>query len=199
MHDYQPFSVIGFHSCDKEVGLRVLNGNDELLPSENAWDWLGTGIYFWEQNPFRALEYAMESVQRKQFNKKPIKEPFVLGAVIELGNCLNLTESSSLQILGKAYSSLSELKKNLGEDMPVNKHNNRALDCAVIQYLHQLNERKNEPGYDTVRCAFPEGEQAYPDSYITSRLHIQVCVRNADCIKGFFLPRPLAKFNPSMK
>jgi hypothetical protein len=115
MHDYQPFSVIGFHSCDKEVGLRVLNGNDELLPSENAWDWLGTGIYFWEQNPFRALEYAMESVQRKQFNKKPIKEPFVLGAVIELGNCFNLTESSSLHILGKAYSSLSELKKNLAK------------------------------------------------------------------------------------
>lgn len=23
---YQPFQTIGFHSCDKEVGLKVLNG-----------------------------------------------------------------------------------------------------------------------------------------------------------------------------
>jgi len=60
---HQPFTVIGFHSCDKEVGIKVLNGNDELLPSKNSWDWLGEGIYFWEQNPIRALEYAEESAQ----------------------------------------------------------------------------------------------------------------------------------------
>lgn len=99
MHDYQPFSIIGFHSCDKEVGLRVLNGEDELLPSQNAWDWLGEGVYFWEQNPLRALEYADASARRTQFNKVPIKEPFVLGAIVDLGNCLNLVESGSLEIL----------------------------------------------------------------------------------------------------
>jgi hypothetical protein len=89
MHDYQPFSIIGFHSCDRKVGLRVLNGKDELRPSKNSWDWLGSGIYFWEQNPVRALVYAMESAQRKQFNKIRIKSPFVIGAIIDLGNCLN--------------------------------------------------------------------------------------------------------------
>jgi len=87
---HHPFSIIGFHSCDKEVGLRVLNGLDDLRSSENTWDWLGPGIYFWEQNPGRALEYAIECANRKQFNKVPIKTPFVLGAHIELGNCLNL-------------------------------------------------------------------------------------------------------------
>ncbi len=199
MHDYQPFSVIGFHSCDREVALKVLNGHDELLPSQNLWDWLGEGIYFWEQNPLRALEYATESAERKQFNKKPINTPFVLGAIIDLGNCLNLVESGSLNILSSSFRELHNIYDVAGKEMPVNKGNNRALDCAVIEYLHQSNERKNEPAYDTVRCAFPEGRQAYPDSYITSRLHIQVCVRNADCIKGFFLPRPLGKFNPSMK
>jgi len=83
--------------------------------------------------------------------------------------------------------------------MPVNKENNRALDCAVIKYLDQSRKQESEPEYDTVRCAFPEGGSAYPDSYITSRLHIQVCVRNPACIKGFFLPRPLEKFNPGLK
>lgn len=198
MHDYQPFSVIGFHSCDKEVGLRVLNGYDELLPSQNTWDWLGSGIYFWEQNPLRAQEYALESAQRKQFNKKPINTPFVIGAIIELGNCLDLIESGSLDILSKAYTTLKKAKDAAGEKMPVNNKNNRALDCAVIEYLHNSNARENK-SYDTVRCAFPEGEQAYPDSFISSRLHIQLCVRNPACIKGFFLPRPLEKFNTSLK
>ena len=195
MHDYQPFSIIGFHSCDKEIALRVLNGNDELLPSQNSWDWLGSGIYFWEQNPLRALEYAIESAERKQFNKKPINKPFVLGAIIDLGNCLDLIESSSLKVLGESYESLKTIKDMAGENMPANKVNNRALDCAVIEYLHQSRKEEDKPEYDTVRCAFPEGMQAYPDSHISSRLHIQVCVRNPDCIKGFFLPRPLKKFN----
>ena len=198
MHDYQPFSVIGFHSCDRDVALRVLQGQDELLPSENSWDWLGSGIYFWEQNPLRALEYAVESAQRKQFNKKPIGTPFVLGAIIDLGNCLNLVEASSLRILGESFSSLKAMKDLAGEHMPVNKAHNRALDCAVIEYLHHTNQQNNGPEYDTVRCAFPEGGQAYPDAHISSRLHIQVCVRNAACIKGFFLPRPLDKFNPML-
>jgi hypothetical protein len=79
---YYPHSIIGFHSCDKEVGLKVLNGKADLFSSKNKWDWLGEGIYFWEQNPGRALEYGTESSEKKQFNKKPIKTPFVLGAII---------------------------------------------------------------------------------------------------------------------
>ena len=45
MPDYQSFNVIGFHSCDLEIGLKLLNGQDELQRSENTWDWLGPGIY----------------------------------------------------------------------------------------------------------------------------------------------------------
>jgi len=103
VHDYQPFTIIGFHSCDRKVGLKVLNGDDDLLSSQNSWDWLGEGIYFWEQDPLRALQYAEESARRKQFNKTPIITPFVLGAIIDLGNCLNLVESGSLQILSQAH------------------------------------------------------------------------------------------------
>ncbi len=180
------------------MGLRVLHGQDELLPSNNPWDWLGEGIYFWEQNPGRALEYAVESSQRKQFNKIPIKTPFVIGAIIDLGNCLNLVEANSIRILQTAYKSLEELTLTAGERMPANKGNNRALDCAVIQYIHQSNKKEGTEPFDTIRCAFPEGEQVYPGSAITARLHIQLCVLNPGCIKGYFLPRPLKEFNPTL-
>jgi hypothetical protein len=111
---------MGFHSCDKDVGLKVLNGKDSLKPSNNSWDWLGDGIYFWEENPARALEYAEESSQRKQFNLVRVRTPFVLGAVIDLGNCLNLVEKESLQILSAAYDGLEKTLKAYHSTMPEN-------------------------------------------------------------------------------
>ena len=198
MHSYQPFSVIGFHSCEREVGLRVLNASAELKPSRNNWDWLADGIYFWEQNPLRALQYAQESASGIQFNKKAIEVPFVLGAIIDLGNCLNLVENSSLELLAKAHAGLQAVTRDAGILMPVNKGNNRALDCAVIRYIHQSNEVNGAPSFDTVRSAFHEGEEAYLGATFSSRLHIQVCVRNPECIKGFFLPRPVELFNPNL-
>ncbi|MDQ6757932.1 MAG: hypothetical protein M3004_13470 [Bacteroidota bacterium] len=199
MSIHSPLTVIGFHSCDREVGLKVLNGQDDLLASQNSWDWLGEGIYFWEQDPVRALSYATESSQNKQFNKVPIKTPFVLGAIIQLGNCLNLVESESLKILAEAYEGLKILMEEAGQKLPANKGNNRALDCQVIQYINQTNKEQGLKLYDTIRCAFPEGGEAYPGAAITSRLHIQICVLNKECIGGYFLPMPHEKFNPNLR
>ncbi len=196
MPHHHPFSVIGFHSCDKEVGLRVLNGADDLIPSTNTWDWLGHGIYFWEENPDRAIEYAKENADGTQFNKSKIETPFVLGAHIELRNCLNLVENQSLKILSEAYTGLEKLMREAGEQMPKNKGNNKALDCAVIQYIHQSNITEGKPKYDTIRCAFQEGTEVYPGATASQRLHIQVCVLNPECIRGYYLPRPVNKYNP---
>lgn len=131
-------------------------------------------------------------------NKKPAETPFVIGAIIELGNCLNLVESDSLAILSEAYNKLVDVMAESGQRMPVNKGDNRALDCAVIKFIHHSNIEENKAPYDTIRCAFPEGEEAYPGSMITSRLHVQICVCNPNCIKGYFLPKPIEKYNPHL-
>lgn len=193
---HQPFQITGFHSCDREVGLAVLNGKDVLKPSINDWDWLGEGIYFWEQNPLRALEYAEESAVRLQYNKKPINNPFVIGAIIELGNCLNLIEPTSLQIVKQAYESLKETHKRSGEPMKENSGPKRELDCAVIRYLHTIRERAKESGFDTVRSPFHEAGLLYENANFSARLHIEICVRTHAQIKGYFLPMPLHEFNP---
>jgi hypothetical protein len=193
---HQPFQIIGYHSCDREVGLKVLNGKDHLIPSNNSWDWLGEGIYFWEQNPYRALEYSVEVAAGMQFNKKRIKTPFVLGAIIQLGNCLNLVESQSLAILEEAYKGLEKLYKATGEKLPINDGNNRKLDCTVIKYVHQSRKQTDELAYDTIRSPFDEGSKVYPGASFTSKNHIQVCVINQSLIKGYFLPTPIHEFNP---
>ncbi|HEX4374202.1 MAG TPA: hypothetical protein VHZ50_12950 [Puia sp.] len=200
---HQPFQITGFHSCDKEVGLDVLNGKKELNHSNNTWDWLGSGIYFWEENPARALEYAEKVAIGRQKNKIKNKTPFVIGAIIELGNCLNLLEPKSLSIVKKAHDSLEALYKEIDKPMPKNNDARRELDCAVIKYVHEINRKereengnKDELPYDTIRCAFLEGDKIYKDSNFTDRLHIEICVINKELIKGYFLPLPIQEFNP---
>ena len=70
-----------------------------LKPSDNPWDWLGKGIYFWEADPVRGYEWASAHCMAQG------DEPFVIGAVIHLGNCLNLMDRTSLETLKKTYTS----------------------------------------------------------------------------------------------
>ena len=92
--------------------------------------------------------------------------------------------------------------------MPVNtdvsgdKHKDklkRELDCAVIEFmndrifaLHQKTAKDGQSSiklFDSVRGAFMEGGEAFPGSGIQQKSHIQICIRNPNCILGFFLPR----------
>ena len=50
--------LVLFHGCDKDVAEAVLSGQATLQPSENDYDWLGNGIYFWVDSPERALSWA---------------------------------------------------------------------------------------------------------------------------------------------
>lgn len=176
-----------------------MNGQDKLLPSNNDWDWLGGGIYFWEQDPVRGLQYSIEVASGKQYNKKRIKTPFLLGAVIELGECLNLVEAQSLSILKEAHSSLKQALEEVGESLPINKDAKRTLDCAVIRYVHETRKVAGLSQFDTIRSAFDEGQKVYDGSNFSARGHIQVCVINSNQIKGYFLPLPLEEFNPYLK
>lgn len=156
-------------------------------------------MYFWEQNPGRALEYAIDSAGGIQKNKTRIKTPFVIGAVIELGNTLNLLDSGCVQILDRAYKSLEELVKASCLKMPVNSGANRKLDCDVIMQIHEINRMEGMKPFETVRSAFMEGKPVYPGSNFTDKLHIEVCVRKPELIKGYFLPQPIEKYNPYLK
>ena len=67
----------------------------------------------------------------------------------------------------------------------------RYLDCAVIGYLHLVNELAGDEIFDTVRGLFTEGGQAFPGSGFKKKTHVQIAVRNAACIKGLFrMERP---------
>jgi len=191
MYSILPNIILGFHGCDEKVAEKVLSGKEHLIPSKNDYDWLGHGIYFWENNPTRAMEFAKEIRGKTSSN---IKNPAVIGAIIYPGRCLNLTESNSLSILKNAYSVLKAASMAAGGyPLPENKRLRgsndlllRNLDCAVIEVVHAINDYDKNNPYDTVRGVFLEGDRIYSNSGIYEKTHIQICVRNVECIKGYF-------------
>lgn len=186
--------TIGFHGCDHSIALKVLNGEETLRASENDYDWLGHGVYFWENNNKRALQFANDVKKRSG----EIVKPAVLGAILDLGHCMDLTDSEYLEELKDAYEALHDSNKMAGIPMPQNSTIGkstdkliRKLDCAVIEYAHLINSELDIQQYDSVKGVFWEGKPLYPDAGFSDKNHIQICVRNPNCIKGFFLPRKM--------
>ncbi|MBR6371981.1 MAG: hypothetical protein IKS20_02250 [Victivallales bacterium] len=183
-----PHTILGYHGCDREIGEAIVLGKEKFHIRENKYDWLGSGIYFWENSPARALEWAKACVASPRLTRGSIKEPFVIGAIIDLQNCLDLTDMAYMGVLRGAYFQLQETFNLMCRRLPENKDANHQLDCMVINTAISLNNRNGNGQFDTVRGAYLEGEPIYPGAKILEKTHIQVCVRNLDCILGFFVP-----------
>ena len=189
MHSLSTSFVLGYHGCDRETGERLLL-NEPFRPSENSYDWLGSEIYFWESNPDRALEWAQDRADRIMKKEARNVEPFVVGAVIDPGFCLDLISSNGIHAVEEAYASFQSVVAASGAQMPENVGGNdlllRKLDCAVINFLHLAREKAGQEPFNTVRGVFTEGEHVYPNSGFRRKTHIQICVRNQANIHGVF-------------
>ncbi len=183
-----PKIVFGYHGCDREIGENVLSGITELTYSKNSYDWLGSGVYFWENSPLRALEWAKSCVSNPRMTKGKIKDPFVVGAIIDLGQCLNLTDVAHMSVLRETYRQLEKTFVLAGKELPRNTEKNHQLDCLVINTAVKLNEENGNASFDTIRGAYIEGNPIYPDAKIYEKTHLQICVRNLSSILGYFNP-----------
>jgi len=191
MYSYGKGLIFGFHGCDIKTAKKVINLQEPLKSSSNDYDWLGNGIYFWENSPVRALEFAKELQL-----KSKIEKPCVLGAVIQLGNCLDLLDYQNLQIVKAGFNilefSYAKQKKPLPQNKKVGTSNDlmlRRLDCAVIETIHAIGKPSDFSSFDSVRGVFLEGQELYPNAGFREKDHIQICIRNPNCIKGFFYAR----------
>jgi len=191
--------VLGFHGCEKSIGEQLLSGEKDFKASDNEYDWLGNGMYFWENSHSRAFDFA------KEVNENPgmgnIKEPYVIGAILDLGRCLNLLDYQNLLVVKAHHDMMVELRTMEGKEIPKNilgpDKVKRFLDCAVIQYTHELVEMDAKvPAFDSVRAMFKEGGPLYDQAGFNGKNHIQIAIRNPNCIKGFFLPRQKSPEHP---
>jgi hypothetical protein len=204
MYDIKPNLVIGFHGCERHVRDALLMNPNDYKISQKPFDWLGHGLYFWENNYERALEWATEKEKRGG-----IVEPAVIGAVLSLGYCCDFLDKKYIRLLAYYFNMMKSRYELFGEELPQNndlKHDThkdkilRHLDCTAIEFMHanildQVKNERAEQGYseykifDSTRGVFIEGGPVFEGAGLFEKSHIQICIRNPNCIQGFFMPR----------
>jgi len=142
----------------------------------------------------------------------------VIGAVLHLGNCCDFLDSSYIDLIAVYYDLMKINYEALGKPLPQNKNVKRdsykdkllrELDCRTIEFMHEqifadYQKQVAEKGFSNIklfestRGVFTEGGEAFPGAELQKKNHIQVCVRNLNCIKGFFMPREDKDFITSL-
>jgi len=169
--DRAPYTVLGYHGCHIDVANMLTSGGVFRL-SDNDYDWLGSGAYFWEYAPFRAHLWA----QRRHGAKAAI-----VRAEIALGYCLNLLDMEHFKDVKREYENVAKAFAETNISLPRNHRGRNQLDKLVLDEF--CKSYAEEHGFfDTVRGCFPEGDPLFEGSQLMSHTHVQIAVRNIDCI-----------------
>jgi hypothetical protein len=106
---------------------------------------------------------------------------------------MDLRHIRSLQV---SYGNLELSVKKEGGILPRNRNSKgsndyilRELDCCVIENMHSIMDSLNKQPFDSARGVFIEGQPIYLNAGFCEKTHIQICIRNPNCILGSFFPR----------
>ena len=170
----EPRHIYGYHGTSLEAAQGIIEQGFNV--STNDYDWLGTGVYFFQDAPQRARAWAVERYP---------DSPAVIGSRLVLENCLDLLDISWFPTIREAYSLFVEAYRQTNQPLPrQNPQRSKAhrLDCAFFNYIvGQILEPQGET-VGAIRGIFNEGDRIYPNSAIFDRAHIQIAIRNLSLI-----------------
>jgi hypothetical protein len=163
--------AIGFHGTGVEAARRILSTGFKI--SRNEYDWLGDGVYFFQDAPLRAREWA-----EQRFGT----DAAVVGAEIDLKDGIDLLDVRWQAAVSNAYAQYQLVMARQATPLPRQTHGAHRLDRAVLNYLAARLEEAGRP-MKSIRAAFAEGEPLFPDSALLDRSHVQIAVRNPEAIR----------------
>ncbi len=165
----EPITVTGYHGTTRKFAEEILS--DDFVASVNEWDWLGHGVYFWQDAPLRAYQWAERQIEGPD-------PPVVVAARIRLDGFVDLLDQRGMSILQEFAQGYQRLyaQRRLSNVRGANR-----LDCAVFNFttgmLSSLGIEVN--GY---RAACVEGGPLTPGSPIFELSHVQIVVANRNAI-----------------
>lgn len=161
-----------YHGTTEKAAKAILKSG--FRASRNKYDWLGDGVYFFQDAPMRAWEWA-----RRNHGDDAV----VLEARIRLMNCIDLLDISWWHSLRNAYDSLLADLRAEGISPPHQTFGMRRLDQQVLNYAVETYQR-NGGIVRSIRSVFIEGKPAYPESGLYDRSHVQIAVRDQSMIES---------------
>lgn len=175
-----PLVVVGYHGTSMEYAKRIIS--DGFKVSRNDHDWLGEGVYFWQDAPQRALEWS------KNWYKSGKGKRGVVKATVQLKDCMDLLDNDwnvTIQEASKAFLKKLEAEGITRRNNDQKKGRNR-LDCAFYNYLVGILALQGVE-IATIRTAVTEGDPVLPESPICFDSHVQIAVRDVSLISDVAL------------
>src|SRR6266508_6179823 len=90
--------IVGYHGTTFSKALSIINREisvDYWRKSDNEYDWLGPGAYFFQDAPIRALLFAERRADQLEKMQGVSDKPAVVRARFRLGTCLDLLDASA--------------------------------------------------------------------------------------------------------
>jgi hypothetical protein len=163
-------TIVGHHGTSRQVAETVLS--EGFRASQNSYDWLGDGVYFWQDAPLRAMEWAISTFGH---------DAVVIEATIEVRDFINLLDIEWMSWLTDVHDQyLDELKKS-GQPLPVQTDRAHRLDRAVINFGVSILETSGLRVRGVIG-AFREGRPVFTNSALYSHSHVQIAVRDLSLI-----------------
>lgn len=167
--------VYGYHGTSADAAAAIIQRGFNI--SSNDYDWLGTGVYFFQDAPLRAWEWA---------NQQHPTNPAVIRSVISLEDSIDLLDIKWFPVINEAYSVFVNEYRITNRPLPQqNPERSKAhrLDCAFFNYIvEQILNPQAEP-IRVIRGVFVEGERIFPNSAVFNRAHVQIAVRDSTLIE----------------
>jgi hypothetical protein len=173
-----PLEIYGYHGTSQTKAESILADGFRL--SDNNYDWLGTGIYFFQDAPLRANQWATQQYP---------EEPAVICARLRLENCIDLFDVGWQPLLKAVYNDFVNEYLSDGQPLPAqNPESSKAhrLDCAFLNYSVKFLAKLGQTA-ESIRASFVEGERLFPDSAIFDLAHVQVVIKNPKLIQALYL------------
>ncbi len=166
-----PLRVIGYHGTSVRAARSILRRGFRL--SRNEYDWLGDGVYFFQDAPARARDWATVGFG---------SDAAVIRSVIRLEDCMDLLDIEWFEVLSAAYTSLLAAAEEARQPLPRQTRGAHRIDRQLINYAVETLE---QGGFTirAVRAAFTEGRPLYPGSALFDRAHVQIAVRDLSIIE----------------
>lgn len=163
--------VRGFHGTSSENVRKILS--EGFKPSRNKYDWLGDGVYFFQDAPERAWDWA-----KKMYTDKAS----VVCSEIRLENCMDFLDIQWSGVLADVYDSFLTEMKRAKIPLPTQSSGAHRLDREVINYAVGILAKRNIK-ISCVRAVFKEGRPIFPNSALFTLDHIQIAVRDTILIE----------------
>ncbi len=164
--------AIGHHGTTRAAADAIVR--EGFKPSSNTFDWLGDGVYFFQEGRSRAQDWALKVAGSEEWA--------VIEAEIDLTDCMDLLERSWSELLSEARDAIVSQHRRAGLRLPKQDGLAHGMDRLVINYAVGVLESRGHR-VASVRAAFQEGEPAFPGSALFSMSHVQIAVRDQSVIR----------------